>query len=433
MFYNFYNYYLNSYMPKTATRYDTHNKSELRSVYNSIVKLNKESPLYIIKMTDDLQNNVIDIKEHARALKNIITAVSENEDKNTSKMFNDKIPTSSNDNIIRVNYIGSKEDIDNAPAFNVEVNELAAPQINTGNYLYTNSRALPSNTYSFNVNISNTNYEFQFLVKDGETNADILKKVSNMLNRADIGVYSTIESNTSGDKQRISLTSTATGTTYFSDTIFRISDKNTSQASGSVAYLGLDQVAQNPTDSKFTINGTPRTSSSNIFTVNKTYEFNLLDTTKPGEAVEVCFKNDKNSTYKKISEFVSSYNDMIKVANDNSSPIKKSSKLLADIGSIAQCYKYELDSMGLIVQNDSSIQIDEPLLRQTIDIEEDGDGTFASFRSFRDPLNRKIDYVLLNPIEYVSKTIVTYPSNHDNFLNAYAASTYSGLMFNNYC
>lgn len=433
MLYNFYNYYLNSYMPKTASRYDTHKKSELKDVYNSIVKLNKESPLYIIKMSDDLQTNIIDIKEHARLLKNIITEISENENTETFKMFNDKIPTSSNDSIIGVNYIGNDDDIDNAPSFDVEVSELASPQINKGNFLYSNSRNIASKTYSFNVNISNTNYEFQFLVKDSETNADILQKVSNMINRADIGIYSNIETNDTDDRQRLTLTSTATGATYFSDSIFYISDTNTSQASGSVNYLGLDQKVQSPTDSKFTINGVPRTSSSNSFTVNKTYEFNLFRTTEPGESVNISFKNDKNSTFTKISNFVNSYNDMMQLANDTSTPIKKNFKLLADIGSIAQCYKSELDSMGLIVQSDSSIQIDEPLLRQTIDYEEDGDGTFASFRTFRNPLCRKIDYVLLNPIDYVAKTIVTYPSAHNSYPNAYATSTYSGLMFNNYC
>ena len=40
-----YNYYMTSYAPKSSSRYDTHKKSELRSIYNSIVKLNKESHL----------------------------------------------------------------------------------------------------------------------------------------------------------------------------------------------------------------------------------------------------------------------------------------------------------------------------------------------------------------------------------------------------
>ena len=37
-----YNHYLTAYAPKSTSRYDTHKRSELRSIYNSIVKLNKE-------------------------------------------------------------------------------------------------------------------------------------------------------------------------------------------------------------------------------------------------------------------------------------------------------------------------------------------------------------------------------------------------------
>ena len=43
---NVYNYYLTTYAPQpSCSRYDTHKKSELKNVYNSIVKLSKDSPL----------------------------------------------------------------------------------------------------------------------------------------------------------------------------------------------------------------------------------------------------------------------------------------------------------------------------------------------------------------------------------------------------
>ena len=34
---NVYNYYMTTYAPRSSSRYDTHKKSELRSIYNSIV------------------------------------------------------------------------------------------------------------------------------------------------------------------------------------------------------------------------------------------------------------------------------------------------------------------------------------------------------------------------------------------------------------
>lgn len=45
---NVYNFYMTTYAPKSSTPYDTHKKSELRHVYNSIVKMNKEAPLFIL-------------------------------------------------------------------------------------------------------------------------------------------------------------------------------------------------------------------------------------------------------------------------------------------------------------------------------------------------------------------------------------------------
>ena len=36
-----YNHYLTEYAPKSNTALDTHKKSDLRSIYNSIIKLNK--------------------------------------------------------------------------------------------------------------------------------------------------------------------------------------------------------------------------------------------------------------------------------------------------------------------------------------------------------------------------------------------------------
>ena len=43
---NIYNYYVTTYAPKSSTPYDTHKKSELRSVCNSIVKMNSIFYIY---------------------------------------------------------------------------------------------------------------------------------------------------------------------------------------------------------------------------------------------------------------------------------------------------------------------------------------------------------------------------------------------------
>ncbi|MFQ8981390.1 MAG: hypothetical protein ACLR6I_13375 [Waltera sp.] len=65
-----YNNYLTTYASRQITKYDTHKKSELRSVYNSIVKLNKDTPWYLPTTNKDTQHYAVDLKENARELHN---------------------------------------------------------------------------------------------------------------------------------------------------------------------------------------------------------------------------------------------------------------------------------------------------------------------------------------------------------------------------
>ena len=74
-----YNYYLSTYGKQSASRYDSHKKSELRNIYNTIVKINKDSPLYKIKHTGDVQKFAIDIKESTRLIKNVVASLSDAE------------------------------------------------------------------------------------------------------------------------------------------------------------------------------------------------------------------------------------------------------------------------------------------------------------------------------------------------------------------
>ena len=103
---NMYNYYLTTYGKSTVSRYDSHKKSELRSVYNNIVKINKESPLYKIKDSADAQKFAIDIKEHARDLKNVIASLSTGD--SLAEAFQKKIAVSDQNDIVDADYVGTE-------------------------------------------------------------------------------------------------------------------------------------------------------------------------------------------------------------------------------------------------------------------------------------------------------------------------------------
>ena len=93
-----YNHYLTTYAPKSTSKYDTHRKSELRSIYNSMVKLNKESPLYILDTSRESREYVIGLKENARQLRNTIASLGGLDEE---EMINKKSAYSSNEDIVR--------------------------------------------------------------------------------------------------------------------------------------------------------------------------------------------------------------------------------------------------------------------------------------------------------------------------------------------
>ena len=72
-----YDYYISTYGNRTASRHDTHKRSELRDIYNSIVKINRAAPLYKVDMSESSQKLAIDIKEAARALTDTLSDITD--------------------------------------------------------------------------------------------------------------------------------------------------------------------------------------------------------------------------------------------------------------------------------------------------------------------------------------------------------------------
>ena len=102
------------------------------------------------------------------------------------------------------------------------------------------------------------------------------------------------------------------------------------------------------------------------------------------------------------------------------------------MGSIASHYQEQMAGMGITVQSDHSISIDDALLKETASA---GDGAFSAdtLKNFANSLVEKTAQVSLNPMNYVNRTIVAYKNPGHNFASPYITSAYSGMMFNSYC
>lgn len=425
---NVYNHYLTAYAPKSTTQYDTHKKSELRSIYNSIVKLNKESPWYLETRNAATHEYAISLKENARLLHNTIASLGGLKEEESLAQ---KTAYSSEPDSVEATYVGSLNGEEGAsPSFEITVNALATAQENMGSYLPEGPAALPPDTYSFDVAINDLNYEFQFNINAGDTNRDVQERLVRLINNADIGIKARLDAG--NNRSSIRLSSTTTGLPEGKNRIFNVSDDRTSKTSGVVDYLGLNYVSRQPSNSSFTLNGEERSTASNSFTVGKMFEVELKAVTSADSPAKIGLKTDVESLTDNINTLIGGYNTFVNAANAYKESQTLSSRLSKEMGGIALRYTADLENLGIRLQSDNTISIDENLLRETAAGPE-GQNSYQALKSFAHALVKKTSQVSLNPMHYVNRTMVAYKNPGRNFASPYITSAYSGMMFNSYC
>ena len=427
---NVYNFYMTTYAPKPSTPYDSHKKSELRSVYNSIVKMNKESPLYILDTSKDSQKFAISIKENARELRNTIASLGGLDE---TELLNKKVAYSSNPNIATAEFIGSLKEGEELPSYDIEVDRLASQQVNTGRYLADDEpAALAPDTYSFDIGIDGLNYEFQFSIKPNETNREVEDRLARLITNANIGMKAQVvsgENNTS----YLRMESNATGLKGSDPYIYRISDHRTNKTSGTVDYFGLDHVAVMPGNASYMVNGEAHTSSTNRFTLDHTYDIELTGvSSEEGETASIGLKTDVESLTENINTLVGGFNSFLRAVSEYTDNQPKSNRLFNEMSSVARVFAHDLTSVGLNLNLDGTLEVDGKTLRQTA-MSEDAAEAFSPLKRFTNSVLRKSNQVSLNPMNYVNNIIVAYKNPGKNFASPYITSAYSGMMFNSYC
>ncbi|MCR5596331.1 MAG: flagellar filament capping protein FliD [Lachnospiraceae bacterium] len=427
---NIHNFYLSTYADKSNSPYDTHKKSELRSVYNSIVKINKDSPLYILDNSDEGREYVVGLKENARALKNTIASVGGMDEED---ILNKKTADSTDESVAVAKFIGDLDDDSSAPEFDIEVKHLASPQVNLGRFLTDDEPVdLPADTYSFDVNINDLRYEFQFNIKNTDTNREVQERLGRLINNSQVGLNAEVISDEAGEKSYLRVESLATGTKNGSGELFRISDEDSSKASGAVEYFGIDYTSRFGTDAEFTINGEPRNASSNNFTVGKVYELTLKGVSPEGEQTHIGVMTDVESMTENLNTLIGGYNDFIKSVAEFSDTHPISARLVNEMSSISRAYADTLTSVGVNLNMDGSLELDREGFKQAVR-DGEAEGAASSIKSFANSLLDKANQVALDPMTYADKTVVAYKNPGKTFVSPYTTSSYSGLLFNSYC
>lgn len=425
-----YNYYAAQYGHREYSKYDTHSKAQLKSTFGRLQKINSQTPSYKIDFSDAALKYAIDLKENARELSQIADELS---DESTDSITYKRSATSSSPQVIDAEYIGDSCVQDYEP-LEVTVSQLACPQTNTGNFLQPNSKPFAAGEYSFDLQVQDLTYQFEFGVNDTDTVTDTQQKIARLINQADIGLNAQLLADGLGNSA-ISITSDATGIRGISATIFHIQSQNSSDASDSntelVSTLGLDRVTQYPANAVYSVNGTTATSVSNEVTIDNNYKLTFFDTTGTAP-VTISMNTDTDAIADSIGELIGGYNNLISVtANDANEHFEGNEKLKKDFAGIAKSYNHLLNENGLSVTDNGTIAVDRDAIISAADNGTLGD-IFSGLNAFKQAVQKKAEDISLNPMDYVNNKIIAYKNPLRPTNDPYNLSAYTGMIFDGY-
>ncbi|MDF2944181.1 MAG: hypothetical protein K0S01_3039 [Herbinix sp.] len=421
-----YNYMMQSNPVNRQVKYPANQRSDLRRVYKNIVNLSKNSPLYKINLSKENQEYTIGVKETALTLKAKLDGMLVPE--NTG--FHEKTAVVSDERILSAKLL--KEDTEGLPEIiTVSVKTLADVQINKGKELLHSSRSLASGEYAFQAKVMDKTYDLTYVQPTRMDNIESMQNMVEYLNQSVPGINALIEDGAKSDYSRITVLSDMTG--RFGDRNFSFEDTDLYQDS-IVGFFGLNRVDQTPIYAQFELNGIEKQTATNAFTLENTLRISLHKAADKDVTVRIVPDSEKILTA--VDSVLSTYNNLINLAKNRTLDSKehiRATKLISEMKSLEKVYQDELESCGMKASDDGTLKLDDALAVQAA---EDGgmENFFTKENGFVARLLDKAETIAINPMEYLDKTIVTYPNTEKiSFRNPYITSMYSGLFFNSYC
>lgn len=425
-----YNHLIQGYAMMQPSRFDSHKKSELKNVYQSIMRLTSEQPLFKISFDESAQAYTLGIKNSALSLSSIVKEL--NIDDGTS-IFENRTLASSDPDAVSIAILDGSEIKDSDLPLSVEVDSLSSAQENEGFFLPEQESQLPSGQYSFTIGVEQNMYSFQFNVSAGSTNLELQQKLSDFINKTSIGLRTKVVREAETDMARLDLSAVALGTATPGNPVFVPQDvRYPKEAShGIIAHFGLDNITHMPENTTFSINGTAHQTRGRAYTTEQGISLNFI---RPSDDPVIISKvTDQGPIADKIQAFVDGFNAFLKLAKDNRETNHRAKKLTYDLSNTLRSFSSELESCGVVTEKDGSLSMD----RETVyAAAKDGslEHFFSPENNFASTLLKKLSDISLNPMEYLDKTVVTYPNvNAKKTFSPYISSVYSGLLFNNYC
>ena len=424
-----YNHLIQGLIMMRPNRFDTHKKSELQNVYRDIMRLTSEQPLYKVTFDESAQEYTLGIKNAALSLSSMVKELNIDDG---SSVFKNQILVSSEPETVDVTVLEGSTIQDSELPLEVEVSTLSSPQENHGTFVPSGESALVNGLYSFTIGIEENVYSFQFNVSNGATNLELQKKLSDFINKTAIGLRTRIVQEPDTGESRLDLIAIAAGSSD-GEASFRPADVRVPEAAshGIIEHFGLDHIAKPPVNTQFTINGMPKEVRGKTYLYANSLTLSIKNVTNT--PVSIGKVTNQEPIVEKIRTFVSKYNSVFDFVAEKQPENHRAKKLLYDLGNTIRRFSSDLKDCGILISQNGTISIDEEALYSAA-----ANGAleqlFSEENSFSSTLIKKFSDIALNPMDYLNKTVVTYPNvTAKKTLNPYVSSIYCGLLFNNYC
>jgi flagellar hook-associated protein 2 len=378
-------------------------------------------------LSKEKQEYALNIKDAAISLNNTLLMLSDDSSEN---VFSQKKAYSSDDAQVSARIV--TEDYDSLPeAPQIRVNNLATTQVNMSNEYYTTGKGLSAGTYRFRISVNDDNYDFQYNIRKDATHREVIEGLSNFISKAKIGLTATPVSRSS-DKMMMRIESNMTGSPDGGD-IFSFADRagENGDGRGIVSYYNLDNVVSHPTSASFELNGETKSALNNTFTLGRALEISLY---RPGdEATQLSYIPDSDKIIDSVKSIMDSYNKLVDSTNEYGEKSEKTPRLIQEYRRIMAPFQSDLESCGISFDESGRMKMDDSLAQQAA-LEGDIEKLFGKDSPLNQRIQQKDDEIKINPMDYIDKTLVSYP----NFSKppkgySYITSLYSGMLFNYYC
>lgn len=416
---NVYNYYMNTYYGR---RYNTRSTpvkpEELKRLCVSIAKNNQNSFLYRFEPSESFCKYAIDLKECGIGLKALTNELSTS---NPDYVMQKYKAFSDDESVIEAVFTGN--DSEQSEDISVRVEQLATSQVNTGYVLKDDELDFTPGKHSFKVECGSSVYDLQFTVRDNDRNQNILNRVGALINRNHIGIKASVVHNEEGSALR--LESENTGAGVAEPYLFNINYEEDAEAD----TLGIDYISRYPSNSSYYINGEHYTSAVNTVHYKDMYILRFNNTSQDTIGIHTSY--DSESILGNIGSLVGSFNHSVELAKGSEETSLKSSLLLKNLTDIADESLKTMEIYGIDVDDTDGIKIDSDKLKSYLDSEECTD-ILAKLDQFKEQLSKNADNLIIDPLNYVNKVLISYNNPSKPYFSAYKISPYAGMMFNYY-